>query len=247
MRELYVVFDPEMLSQGFLAAKTAVVIDVLRATSCMLTALANGAARVKPVGEVDEARRLAAELPSGSAVLGGERDGLQIDGFDLGNTPQEFRPEIVRGRTVVLTTTNGTRAILMALPAERVYVAALVNVAATARMLAKLGRGDVVLVGSGTQRRVSWEDTFCAGAIVERLAANSPEGAWHLTDSALIALETWRAAKGNIDAALRRGRGGWNVIRVGVDAAFATCGAVDALDLVGRVHKEPLEIVAERM
>ena len=245
MRELYVVFDPEMLNESFLAGRTAVVIDVLRATSCMLTALANGAARVQPVGEVDQARRLAASWPPGSAILGGERDGLQIDGFDLGNTPQEFTPERVRGRTVIMTTSNGTRAVLMALPAERVYIAALVNVAAITRTLIGLGRGDAVLVGSGTQRRVSWEDTFCAGAIVERLLADSPEGTWHLTDSALIALETWRAAKGDLDAALRRGRGGWNVVRVGVDAAFATCGAVDSLDLVGRVHKDPLEIVAE--
>jgi 2-phosphosulfolactate phosphatase len=245
VRELYVIFDPEMLNETFLAGRTAVVLDVLRATSCMLTALANGAARVKPVAEVDEAFRLAASLPQGTTVLGGERDGLQIDGFDVGNTPQEFSRERVGGRTVIMTTSNGTRAVLMALPAERVYIAALVNVAAITRTLLGL-RGDVVLVGSGTQRRVSWEDTFSAGAIVERLVATSPEGTWHLTDSALIALEAWRAAKSDVDAALRRGRGGWNVIRVGVDAAFATCGAVDALDVVGRVHKEPLEIVAER-
>jgi 2-phosphosulfolactate phosphatase len=162
----------------------------------------------------------------------------------VGNTPQEFSSEVVGGKTVVMTTTNGTRAIMMALPAERLYVAALVNAAATARALAARGAGDIVLVGAGTERRVSWEDTFAAGAVVERLMAGA--GEYVLTDSAIIALEVWRLSKGDVQAALRRGRGGRNVMKFGLDAAFATCGAVDSIDFAARVKKEPLEIVVER-
>jgi 2-phosphosulfolactate phosphatase len=243
--EVSVVFDPEMLASSDLSNKTAVVIDVLRATTSMLAALAAGAKRVIPVGEVDEARALAATLPEGTAVLGGERAGLPIDGFDVGNTPQEFTPEIVAGKTVVMTTTNGTRAILMTAGAPRRTIAALTNVAATAEWLSGADHDDVVLVTSGTERRVSWEDTFCAGTIVERLADTSPEGLWHLTDSALIALEVWQSAKANVGAALRRGRGGRNVKRLGLEIAFDTCSALDSVPIVARISDDPLEIVAD--
>jgi 2-phosphosulfolactate phosphatase len=243
VRELYVVFEVEALTGEFLAGKTAVVFDVLRATSSMIQALASGAARVVPTMEVAEALALRDSRPRGTVVLGGERGGLQIPGFDVGNTPQEFSPEVVGGKTVVMTTTNGTRAILMTLPAERLYVAALVNAAATARALAALGSGDIVLVGAGTERRVSWEDTLGAGAVVERLVGGA--GEYSLTDSAMIALEIWRLAKGDVQTALRRGRGGRNVMKFQLDAAFATCGAVDSIDFAARVKKEPLEIISE--
>jgi len=253
VREVFVVYEPEAMTAEFLADKTAAVLDVLRATSSMLTALAAGASRIVPVAEVDEARALKARMPAGSVVLGGERGGLQIDGFDVGNTPQEFTADLVRGKTVVMTTTNGTRALLMALPAREVCIAALVNVAATARHLAERTRGDVVLVTSGTERRVSYEDAFCAGAIVERLASAAPQETWHLTDSALMALDLWRAAKGDVQAALRRGRGGRNVARLGLGAAFDSCGALDSIDLAARVNRRPaepagtgLEIIAVR-
>jgi len=246
VREIFVVFEPEWLTADFLADKTAVVMDVLRATSSMLAALANGATRVVPTMEVSEARELKATLPAGTVVLGGERGGLQIDGFDVGNTPQEFAPAVVGGKTVVMTTTNGTRAILMSLGAPQVYVAAINNVGATARALAERCRGDVVLVASGTERRISWEDSFCAGAIVERLAAEQRGGPWQLTDSAMIAQEIWQVAKRDIPAALRRGRGGRNVMKFNFDAAFAVCGALDCYDFAARVHHDPLEIVVEK-
>ena len=253
MREIYVVFEVEALTGEFLAGKTAVVFDVLRATSSVIQALASGAARVMPTMEVEEAVALRDGRPAGTVVLGGERGGLPIPGFDIGNTPQEFSPQVVGGKTVVMTTTNGTRAIVMSRGAERLYVAALVNAAATARALAALGEGDIVLVGAGTERRVSWEDTMAAGAVIERLiggAASTTEGErgagdYLLTDSAMIALEIWRLAKGDVPGALRRGRGGRNVMKFQLDEAFAACGAVDRIDFAARVKKAPLEIVVE--
>lgn len=245
MPEIAVVFDPAQLPTEYLAKRTAVVIDVLRATTSMLSALAAGAARIVPTLEVAEAVALRDRLPGGTAVLAGERGGLQIDGFDLGNSPQEFTPERVRGRTVVMTTTNGTRAILAALPARRTYVAAMTNIGATACALAAGENGDVVLVASGTEGRISWEDTFCAGAVTERLADITGVSAWHRTDSAMIALALWRSVKGDVAGALRLGRGGRNVARLGLDAAFGPCAAVDSIDFAARVRREPLEVVAE--
>jgi len=244
VRELFVVYDLQVLTGEFLADRTAVVIDVLRATSSMIHALASGAERVVPVATVEEARQLKERSPAGSVVLGGERGGMQIEGFDVGNSPHEFSPEAVRGKTVVMTTTNGTRAILMAAGAERLYVTALTNVEATARALADRGKGDIVLVTSGTQRRISWEDTLCAGAIVERLAGGG--GDFQLTDSALIALEVWKAWKADLDTALRRGRGGRNVARLGLQEAFSACAAVDSAPIVARVHTDPLQVLIEK-
>lgn len=244
MREVFVVYETDSLSDAFLAEKSAVVIDVLRATSSMIAALDNGAHRIIPTIEVEEARALKRSLPEGSVVLGGERGGLMIDGFDLGNTPQEFSAEKVAGRTVVMTTTNGTRAILMALGAEKVYIAALTNAAAMARVLTE-GEGDVVLVGSGTERRISWEDSLCAGAIIQRLMNGPGGGGFHLTDSALIAAEIWESRQHDPVGALRLGRGGRNVVRNGVDESFESCGAVDTINLIARVNKTPLEIVPD--
>ncbi len=247
MRELFVAFQPAALDAEFLAGKTAVVIDVLRATSSMVQALASGARRIVPVAEVREAFELrdrSREKPP--PLVAGERDGLPPEGFDLGNSPQEFTPQVVRGRTVVMTTTNGSAAILAALPARSVYVTALANAAATAAAVAGLGSGDTVLVGSGTEGRVSWEDTFCAGALVARLLDNAGGNTRHLTDSATIALEAWRAVERDPAAALRSGRGGRNVLRLGLEAAFEPCAAVDSIDLVARVQRDPVEIVRDR-
>src|SRR4051794_9488006 len=103
---------PELIPPGTLAGGVAVVVDALRATTVMIHALAAGCAVILPCREVDEARHLAAGLPPGSALLAGERQGLPIAGFDLGNSPSAFTPALCRGKTLVMTTTNGTRAIL---------------------------------------------------------------------------------------------------------------------------------------
>ena len=106
-------------------------MDVLRATTVMVHALAAGCEAVIPCGEIDEAKEIAAGLPPGTALLAGERQGLPIPGFDLGNSPGEFTPEVCDGKTLVMTTTNGTRAILASLEAERVYIASFANLRAT--------------------------------------------------------------------------------------------------------------------
>src|SRR3954469_19810045 len=132
---VYVHLLPDLIPEGALRGGVAVVVDVLRATTMMVHALAAGCVAVIPCGEIDEARQVAASLPPGEAILAGERQGLPIAGFDLGNSPRSCTPEICRGKTLVMTTTNGTRAILAALDAERVLIGAFPNFAATAQRL----------------------------------------------------------------------------------------------------------------
>ena len=128
---VFVHLLPKLIPPGSLRGGVAVVVDVLRATTVMVQALASGCEAVIPCGKIDEAKALAAGLPSGTALLAGERRGLPIPGFDLGNSPADFTPDICREKTVVMTTTNGTRAILASIEAERVYIASFTNLRAT--------------------------------------------------------------------------------------------------------------------
>ncbi|MGH7303751.1 MAG: 2-phosphosulfolactate phosphatase, partial [Candidatus Rokuibacteriota bacterium] len=126
---------------------TALVIDVLRASTTIITALANGCEAIVPVAEPQEARRRALAAQNGGALVAGERQGEPIPGFDFSNSPVEFQSPRVRGMTVYFTTSNGTRALLAARAARAIGVAALVNVSAAARWAADLGR-DVAIVCS---------------------------------------------------------------------------------------------------
>lgn len=171
-----------------MAGDVAVVIDVLRAATSIVSALDAGAKGVIPVLEVDEAVALAKRLPDGEALLGGERGGLPIDGFDLGNSPGQYVRDVVGGKTVVFTTTNGTSAIHRARRARRVLIAAFVNATAVADAL--LGQERIHLICSGTQGQYSDDDVLLAGMLVDRIDRQG--GAiYELNAQAITARETW--------------------------------------------------------
>src|SRR3954469_23840669 len=160
---VYVHLLPDLTPPGALSGGVAVVVDVLRATTMMVHALSAGCVAVIPCGEVDEARDVAARYPKGEALLAGERQGVAIPGFDLGNSPGSCTPEVCRGKTLVMTTTNGTRAILACLDAERIIIGSFPNFAATAQILHSDERR-VHIVCAGTDGQISYEDSLLAGA-----------------------------------------------------------------------------------
>jgi 2-phosphosulfolactate phosphatase len=166
-----VALTPSALPSAALAGATALVIDVLRASTTMITALAHGCRVLLPVAEVEEARRRALDVPG--ALLAGERGGDPPAGFDLGNSPLEFTPERVGGRTIVFTTSNGTRALLAARPATAVGVAGFVNLTAAAAWALRQGR-DLVVMCAGELGARSIEDETCAGLLVDRLLGVEP-------------------------------------------------------------------------
>lgn len=166
-----VALTPSALPSAALAGATALVIDVLRASTTMITALAHGCRVLLPVAEVEEARRRALDVPG--ALLAGERGGDPPAGFDLGNSPLEFTPERVGGRTIVFTTSNGTRALLAARPATAVGVAGFVNLTAAAEWALRQGR-DLVVMCAGELGARSIEDEICAGLLVDRLLGVEP-------------------------------------------------------------------------
>ena len=233
---------------GSPAGGVAVLIDVLRASTTIATALANGAAAVRPVATIEEARRIAGRLGP-AAVLGGERGGVRIDGFDLGNSPAEYAADRVAGRTVVITTTNGTAALATCAAAREVLVGAIVNraaVAAVARRLAAAAGGNAVhLVCAGTDGAVTAEDVLAAGAILDA-AARDPAAADDALDvAAQAAREAYRGLAegqtGDLPAALgrafRTSPGGSNLVALGMAADLGRCARIDALDVVPRLDR----------
>jgi 2-phosphosulfolactate phosphatase len=189
------------LKQRDLSDTACVVFDVLRATSAFVTALHNGARGIVPVSEISEALAWRQKQPG--VLLVGERDGVRIRAaqaggvdFDLGNSPREYTPEKVRGKTIVSTTTNGTRALRAGAGAGTVLAASFLNMAATAKFVRQLAPVHVVLVCAGTRENTALEDVLAAGALCEMLADGA--GVSGFSDSAEIARRTNARAKADL-------------------------------------------------
>jgi 2-phosphosulfolactate phosphatase len=162
-----------------------VVIDVLRATSTILAALENGAARVLPVESIETATRLVSLSERGDKLLAGEQKGMPIEGFDLFNSPSELESESVAGRTIILATSNGSPALAAAASkAGRLIVCAILNVDAVAEAVS--GSGDLVIICSGSSGKVAGEDLLCAGMLLGALSP--PPDIATLVDSASLAM-----------------------------------------------------------
>jgi len=192
-----------------LSGAQCAVFDVLRATSTMLTALANGAARIFPVGEISQAMRLRADHPA--ALLAGERDGARILSarsggvdFDLGNSPREFTPERVAGREIIMTTTNGTRALQSCLAARRTWAGAWLNLGALARRLQSEPAAHLLIICAGTYDEAAYEDTLAAGALCDLVWAQWGSEPERISDSAHIARQIYLDAGSDAEGAVQR-------------------------------------------
>lgn len=208
-----------------LAEGVAVVIDVLRATTTIATALENGARSVVTVREVEEARAEKERQNGRQIVMGGERGSVRIEGFDLANSPLEYTPERIRGATVVLSTTNGTAAVEDARAAQQVLCGSLRNADAVARWIIQGGSERLTLVCAGTHGQLAMEDVLGAGAIIDRLLATGSEAV--LTDSARLAQRAWLDARNDPRAALGRADHGRSLLRLGFGADVDFCAEVD--------------------
>ena len=207
---------------------TCVVFDVLRATSTILAALSNGALGVWPVST--PAKALAARekrLPG--ALLGGERGGVRIEGFDLGNSPREYTAEAVGGREIVTTTTNGTVALRACAAADTILAASLANLDATAAWLRAHELGRVLLVCAGTGEDFALEDGLAAGALALRLGA-SYEPACDDATAAMMAL--YASHRRDLEGALTYSTNGQRLVQIGLGEDVAWCARESWLDTV---------------
>lgn len=212
------------------AGRTIAVLDVLRATTTIVAAFGNGARAVVPVEEPDEAVAHAERLGRASVLLGGEREGVHIPGFDLDNSPRAYTRERVEGTTIVFTTTNGTRALRRAAEiATAVIIATLRNRTAVAHALLA-GAGDVTLLCAGSNGDFSFEDFLGAGAIVAALRDRAPGLA--LGDSAFAALSAYARHARALHAAIAQGTHARRLIRDGFAEDIAYCAEVDRIGIV---------------
>lgn len=243
MAVVRVIALPNLLGETDLFDRVAVVFDVLRATTTMASALSNGATEVRVFGTLGDARaaRAAAQRDFGgnlAPLLAGEVDTLRPPDFDIGNSPGEFTAQRCGGRTILMATTNGTKALVAARSAAVLAVGALANAAATARAIAKTGL-PITLVCSGTQGEVSLEDLLGCGAVIEALGPDAELR----NDTAELARIAWVNAKANPAAVMHRTFSARNLTRAGLISDLDFCAKADQFDLACRVRDENGQLV----
>jgi len=186
-----IFFTPLGVTSADIAGKPVIVVDILRATTTIITALANGARGVIPAAASDEAVRIAQSLERGSVLLAGERRFEPISGFDLGNSPREMTPETVGGKTLVMSTTNGTPAIQATEAGSPVFVAAAVNFSAVVERARSLvaAHGEISILCAGRERGFALEDAYAAGRFAHALLPPGGRRKVDLNDAGVAALE----------------------------------------------------------
>src|SRR5439155_15999244 len=249
-RSIEVLFSPpefSALAERDLSRTACVVLDILRATTTMMTALANGAEAVIPVSEIPEALAIRDDRPD--VLLAGERNGLRLRAeqtggvdFDFGNSPREFLPEKVRGRTIVMTTTNGTRSLRACAHAETVLIGSFLNLRAVVNLIRQELPPRLILVCAGTHNQAALEDTLAAGALCERLWPYYASG--HVADSAEIARRIYPLLQADLLGAMKHSRNGLRLLNhpeLRGDVYFCvqreTLGFVAGLQTDGTVRK----------
>jgi 2-phosphosulfolactate phosphatase len=225
--------------EALAACEVAIVVDTIRATTTALYALRQGYAEVICCGSVEDARAAAGELGAG-AILAGERECVRIDGFHLGNSPREFDSGQPLGEVLVLTTTNGTGAVLQAqAEAPVVLVSALANLSATAAHAARLARsarGRVAVRCAGVRGAVALDDAYTAGRLVDALGAYLPE--WPVSDTAELARASV-AAYASAHIALVASQSARDLAEADLSDDVRICAQVDAVDFVALAEPLP--------
>jgi len=207
---------------------TVVVVDVLRATTTIIEALANGARAIYPTVSTEEAVKLASSLGREDTLLCGERRGYKVEGFDLGNSPHEYTPEAVRDKKLVMSTSNGTRALAAGQEGARILPCAFTNLGAVAEAVADDDR--VVVICAGKADRFSLEDALCAGHLIQRMMTRA-EAPHELNDAALAA-RSLAGSRKPTRKFLTATEGGASLIEIGLGDDLGLCAEVDRHGIV---------------
>jgi len=229
-----VLFTPAEITEAAVKGKTVAVIDVLRACTTIAFALTRGCSSIIPVASVEAATSLAASLDKKVILLGGEREGKRIDGFDLGNSPAEYTAEIVKGKTLVLATTNGTRAMSMSEGAREILITSFVNMGSVVEHAAGLGDEGLTIVCAGKNNRFALEDAVCAGMVIERLCKDRDV---ELNDGAGAARVLYKRNEDSIAALLGECEHGRYLEGLGFARDLEICSRVDSLSILPLVKQ----------
>lgn len=241
MQEIEVFLTPQGITDKDVRDRAVVVIDVFRACSTIATALANGARQVLPVPDMGTGVQLARTMADDTYLLGGERNGVMIEGCDLGNSPLDYTRDMVADRTVIFKTTNGTGAILAGQAGVHLVIGSLLN---ADRVVAFLESVDVpiTLLCSGWRGRVSYEDTLCAGLFLDRLWQDRrPSKA---TDAARVAHALYLDARDDLPGKLDVSEHAYRLDALGHAADVGYCAQVGVLDVLPIYEENHLRLAA---
>jgi 2-phosphosulfolactate phosphatase len=236
--KLDVLFAPAGLTLAEVQGRTIFVIDILRATTTMCAALSHGAKAIIPVASTEEALRLSHTIGSADLLLGGEKNCLPIPGFQLGNSPLEMSELAVRGKTLIVNTTNGTQALLACQGAAAVYPACAGNLTLAAeRAREAMTSGDrVLVVCAGRGGRFSLDDAYAAGRLVAA-TLGTPRARRGLNDAALASLDLVRRYGDDWERPLRRSRAGRELVRLGFGGDVKASARLDAYPVLPTFHE----------
>lgn len=231
MKSVDVCLSPELTHLYSVRDKTVVVVDILRATSCMVTAFAHGVGSITPLANLDECRELRAK----GFITSGERNGEKVEGFDKGNSPFEYMGADIKGKKIAFTTTNGTQAIDKAKSAPELLIGSFLNISAVANRL-KQTSNSILILCAGWKGRVNLEDTLFAGALIEKLKdVATPDD-----DAPLAALHLYNEAKRDLVNYLNASSHVKRLNRLNIHKDIEFCLTADQYDVVPELVNETL-------
>ena len=230
MNNLETLFIPEEIKNTELEGKLVVVIDVLRASSTIVTALANGCNGFIPILSPEKVREKAQQFEKEKILLGGEREGKKIEGFDLGNSPREYKREAVQDKTIIFSTTNGVKTLEMIKGAQRIVIGSFLNLQAVCHYCTNY-QGDILIICAGREGRFSLEDTACAGMIIHSLRDLFP-GVYQGVDANLTAQLLYEKFGYNILEILRKAQHGRYLESIGLSEDLKFCSQLDFYHIV---------------
>lgn len=229
-----VFFSINSFVEEELRNKTVVVIDVLRASSTIVTALLNGADAIIPVGDMGEASKIAQNVDSDKYLLCGEKDGLKIEGYHLGNSPSDYTREVVEGKKLIFNTTNGTKAIKKATNSSRICIGSFLNVTAVSEMIKKQ-TNEIVLVCAGWKGRLALEDMLCAGNILYHLFGEELDNS--ARDGVRVSHNLFLSFKSNLSAVIQQSNHAERLREQLGREDVDYCSQTDITDIVPCLHE----------
>ncbi len=227
--KINVILTPASVDELYFTGKTVVVIDVLRATSTIVAALMNGAKEFIPVGSVEFAMKASASMFGGQTLLAGERNTKKIDGFNLGNSPLEYNSETIAGKSVVLFTTNGSKAIVKTKFSGSTLICSFLNLSAVSNHLIDLNV-DFEILCSGRNGFFSLEDTVCAGKLISEITSVITDA--ELTDSSLASISIAKSSGKNMKKLLQSTDHGKILIENGFSEDLIFCSKMNITDII---------------
>ncbi|MDD8019479.1 MAG: 2-phosphosulfolactate phosphatase [Bacteroidota bacterium] len=236
--KIEVFFSPSQIDDLFLRDKNVVVIDVLRASSTVIAALNNGAREIIPVNTIESAVKVSGNLFGDVVLRGGERNGKIIEGFNLGNSPFEYTEEAVKGKSIILCTSNGSPAMWKARYAKNLLIAGFVNVSAVVERIKEI-KDDIYILCAGKLTQFCIEDAVSAGMIIKQLMDDDQE--FEFNDSGVAAFALYKNASKSLVKMAKASDHGKYLMEIGFEKDLEFCTSVDMFDavpeLVGNVLK----------